>query len=85
VRAGGLTSDQLEAGICKLCFGELVWSCWGIHFAVLLLFRNDGNRSAEAMTIFSVIQLVCFHSHGSSMVSVLGFTYSNQFGSLWVL
>jgi molybdopterin-containing oxidoreductase family membrane subunit len=41
------------------------------------------NRSAEAMTIFSVIQAGLFPIIHSSMVSVLG-TNSNQFGSLWV-
>jgi molybdopterin-containing oxidoreductase family membrane subunit len=41
------------------------------------------NRSAEAMTI-------CYSSglfpiiHGASMVGVLGFAYTDQFGSLWV-
>jgi molybdopterin-containing oxidoreductase family membrane subunit len=42
------------------------------------------NRSAEA-TIFSVIQAGLFPIiHGSSMVGVLGFAYTDQFGSLWV-
>jgi molybdopterin-containing oxidoreductase family membrane subunit len=56
--------------------------------AVLLLFRQRWrmaiNRSAEAM-IFSVIQAGLFPIiHGSSMVGVLGFAYTDQFGSLWV-
>jgi molybdopterin-containing oxidoreductase family membrane subunit len=42
------------------------------------------NRSAEAMTIFSVVQAGCFqYSHGS-WFSLLGCAIPNQFGSLWV-
>jgi molybdopterin-containing oxidoreductase family membrane subunit len=53
--------------------------------AVLLLFRQRWrmaiNRSAEAMTIFSVIQAGLFPIiHGSSMVSVLGTSNSK---SIW--
>jgi molybdopterin-containing oxidoreductase family membrane subunit len=55
--------------------------------AVLLLFRQRWrmaiNRSAEAMTIFSVIQgFISNYTHGASMVGVL--LPMNQFGSLWV-
>jgi nitrate reductase NapE component len=39
------------------------------------------NRSAEAMTIFSVIQAGLFPIiHGASMVGVLGFAYTE---SIW--
>jgi molybdopterin-containing oxidoreductase family membrane subunit len=59
----------------------------GTLISVLLLFRQRWrmaiNRSAEAMTISQLFKLVYFHySHGSSMVSVLGITYSK---SIWVL
>jgi molybdopterin-containing oxidoreductase family membrane subunit len=41
------------------------------------------NRSAEAMTIFSVIQAGLFHTHGFHGWR-MGLPIPNQFGSLWV-
>jgi hypothetical protein len=43
------------------------------------------NRSAEAMTIFSVIQgFISNYTHGSSMVGVLGFAYTESIWSFGV-
>jgi molybdopterin-containing oxidoreductase family membrane subunit len=74
-------------GISQTLFGGLYGGTL-ISAVVLLLFRQRWrmaiNRSAEAMTIFSVIQAGLFQLHGSSMVSVLLLPIPNQFGSLWV-
>jgi molybdopterin-containing oxidoreductase family membrane subunit len=82
-------NSWLGLGYHKLCLVGWYWSRWTLISAVLLLFRQRWrmaiNRSAEAMTIFSVIQAGLFPlSHGSSMVSVLVLPIPNQFGSLWV-
>ncbi len=58
--------------------------------AVLLLFRQKWrmsiNRSAEAMTIFSVIQAALFPGihMGRIWLAYFVFPIPNQFGSLWV-
>jgi molybdopterin-containing oxidoreductase family membrane subunit len=57
--------------------------------AVLLLFRQRWrmaiNRSAEAMTIFSVIQAGLFPiTHGRPWLAYWVLPIPNQFGSLWV-
>jgi molybdopterin-containing oxidoreductase family membrane subunit len=56
--------------------------------AVLLLFRQRWrmaiNRSAEAMTIFSVIQAGYFQLFIGRGCSLLGCSIPNQLGSLWV-
>jgi molybdopterin-containing oxidoreductase family membrane subunit len=56
--------------------------------AVLLLFRQRWrmaiNRSAEAMTIFSVIQAGLFPLYTWGVHGCIVLPIPNQFGSLWV-
>jgi molybdopterin-containing oxidoreductase family membrane subunit len=82
-------NKQWAYGISQTSFGGLVSVTLNFNFCGITLFRQRWrmaiNRSAEAMTIFSVIQAGLFPiTHGASMVGVLGFAYTESIWFLWV-
>jgi molybdopterin-containing oxidoreductase family membrane subunit len=70
----GLNKTVGWVGYHKLRLVGWYRSRWNFNFCGITLFRQRWrmaiNRSAEAMTIFSVIQAGLFHTHGASMVGV---------------
>jgi molybdopterin-containing oxidoreductase family membrane subunit len=84
----GLNKQSVGMGYHKLRLVGWYRSRWNFNFCGITLFRQRWrmaiNRS-EAMTIFSVIQAGLFQPYTwASMVGVLGFAYTESFGSLWV-
>jgi molybdopterin-containing oxidoreductase family membrane subunit len=70
----GLNKNSwLGMGYHKLRLVGWYWSCRNFNFCAIIIpsaMENGINRSAEAMTIFSVIQAGLFPIiHGSSMVA----------------
>ena len=86
----GMTSRQVVNIVKKTLNVKKIGHAGTLISAVLLLFRQKLrmaiNRSAEAMTIFGVLQAALFPllHMGRPWLAYYVFPIPNQFGSLWV-